>query len=142
MTQALFTAFASGGGNKQLVARNCAINTRPITIDNAINAPVKRGALVYGATPDAVFLAPVHTTGQPAATDLIFIMADDIDLTGAAADVKCNVFITGEFVEETVWAACDATLSAAEKLAIKELLIRQGINLVSAAYGGNTETPV
>src|SRR5437762_3158503 len=111
MAEQLMSSTTDGGGAKQLVARNCAMNTRPILIDNAVDAPLLRGAVLFAANQDAAML-PVAHGSLPASTDVVVILADDIDITDAAADVKACGFITGEFVEETVWAANNANLDA------------------------------
>ena len=141
MTQELMQAWVSGGGTKQLVARNGDFVTMPITLDNAINAPVLRGALLKASAPDQPFVLCDTGAGMPADTDVLALAADDIDLTGAAADVLANAFVSGEFVKETVVAASKATLLAADIVTIQELGMKRGIFLVSSLYGGNSETP-
>lgn len=125
--------FTAGGVNKQLIARNTPLATRPILLDNAINAPVKAGCVVFAATVEGPFVQA--TTGTlPAATDVVAIVAQDIDLTGAAADVPHVGYVgPGEFVKGTVVAAC-AALDAASILAVEEALLARGMNLVTAAY--------
>src|SRR4051812_7109202 len=102
MTQELMQAFVGGGGNKQLVARNGSLKTKPITLDNAINALVKRGALLRATGWDQPFVLVNTGAAMPAATDVVAVASDDIDLTGAPADVVVNAFVAGEFIKESV----------------------------------------
>ena len=143
MTQELMQAFVGGGGNKQLVARADAdFKTKAITLDNAINAAVKRGALIRATGWDQPFVLVDTGAGMPAATDVVAVVADDIDLTGAAADVVVNAFVAGEFIKESVFAASKGTILAADKVTLEEYLSGRQIWLVHTMYGANTESLV
>ena len=141
MAEQLFQTFTAGGGNKQLVARHTPLATRPVLLDNAINAPLKSGAVLFAATVAGPFA--LATTGTlPAATDVVAILAHDIDLTGAAADVLANGYVgPGEFSKEVVLAA-SAALDAPSILAVEEALLSRGMNLVHLVYGSNSESAV
>jgi hypothetical protein len=114
---------------KQLFARNTEVKARHCTL--AAGTAYKRGCLVFAATPDANF-TQVLTAALPAATDLLGIVTEDVDATGGA--LKAAIYTSGEYVADAVWAASGA-IDAAGKLAATEAGMRQGINLIPAAYG-------
>lgn len=138
MPEKLMNFPADSAGNPQLIARAGHMNTRAALLDDAINATVKRGCIMFAADAEPATVWTRATTGTlPAATDIIGILADTVTPVTAQGDLKCNVFTQGEFVEDTVWAASLA-LDAPSKLALREACLKQGINLVKALYGQST----
>lgn len=126
------TALTAGGPPKQLIARNTPLATRPILLDNA-GGVYKAGCVVFAASVAGPFVKA--TTGTlPADTDVVAIVSQEIDLTGASADTPHVGYVgPGEFIKETVFAAC-AALDASALLAVEEALLKRGMNLVHSAY--------
>lgn len=127
-----FTAFVGGAVAKQLIARHTPLATRPLLLDNA-GGLYTEGCVVFAPTIAGPFVKA--TTGSlPAETDVVAIVSQTIDLTLAAADTLHIGYVgPGEFVRETVLAAC-AALDAPSALALEETLIKRGMNLVHSAY--------
>jgi hypothetical protein len=135
--QELMQVPVAGGGISQLVARASAIRTRPISLVQGV--AYKRGMLVYAADLDSNFSKVTHTTAIPAATDVIAVVPEDFDLSAAGAPDKNTGWFSGEFVESKVFGTTDGTLSAGEKSTLRELLLKQGINLVVSGYNDVTD---
>lgn len=130
------SALTAGGPPKQLIARHTPLATRPLLLDNA-GGVYKAGCIVFAATIAGPFVKAV-TALMPAATDVVAIVSQEIDLTAAAADTLHIGYVgPGEFCRETVFANSGA-MDAAALLAIEELLISRGMNLVTLAYADAT----
>lgn len=126
------SALTAGGPPKQLIARHTPLATRPLLLDNA-GGIYTEGCVVYAATTAGPFVK-VATALLPLATDVVAIVSQTIDLTLAAADTLHIGYVgPGEFVRETVFAAC-AALDAPGLLAVEEALLSRGMNLVKSAY--------
>lgn len=141
--ESLFPAVTAGGGVPQLIARDCQINMLNCIIDDALNKTLKRGTIISGAGPGAVFVLPTHAA-MPAATDILAIVAEETVLATGAGDRTVGCYITGEFIRETVKAAtvaASATIDDTDMTTLHEALIRQGANLVTMAYGDLTDVP-
>lgn len=123
----------AGGENRQLIARNSDVRTRPILLTDGADYP--RGCLVFAATPEAQFVK-VATGAMPAATDLIAIVSEAIDTTDIVEEngVKHVAYFAGEFVKDTVFRASADDLTAANILTLEEAMLRQGFNLVAERY--------
>lgn len=131
--QQLSTTKTSSDKLRQLIARNSAIDSRPCVLDAGVL--YKRGCLVFGADPNAVFVK-VANGALPAATDIIGIVTDEVDLSvDGAADSKAEIYTKGEFDYDTVFTMSSDDLEAADVLAVVEACIKQGINLIEEAYG-------
>jgi hypothetical protein len=128
------TAFTGGAVAKQLIARHTPLATRPLLLDNA-GGLYTEGCVVFAATVDGPFVKAT-TLAMPADTDVVAIVSQTIDLTAAPADTLHIGYVgPGEFVRETVLAAC-AALDAPSAKALEEALLKRGMNLVHSAYAG------
>lgn len=119
---------------ESLIVRNSDVRSMPVLLLEGIDYP--RGCLVYGATPDAIWVK-VATGAMPGAGDLIGVvpeklLAANIDNN---AGVRHLVYITGELSLDTVFNNSTDDLDAADVLALKEVAIRQGLHFVKELYG-------
>lgn len=125
MAQALLSTPSAGGENKQLFAHAGNVHDRPAVLN--AGAVYLRGCLVYAADQEADFVK-VANGALPAATDIIGIVADDVDAT--AEDTDAVIYVAGEFFHDTVFRASSDDLTAADVKAVIESCLHQGINIV------------
>jgi hypothetical protein len=135
MPESFGITFSDATVNKQLIARHTPLTTRPCLLTG--NIAYKAGAVVQAATTAGPFVK--STTGAlPAATDVVGIVSQDIDLSGGLPNTLHNMYVgPGEFIRETVLAA-SAALDAASILAVEEALVARAMNLVTSAYADAT----
>lgn len=138
MPQSLgITALVAGGDPSRLLfaSRSNAEQYRPALLDNAGGA-YPAGTIVFAANADpATVWVKAANGGLPAATDIIGVVTEAIDTTGEAADVKHFVGVGNlELIEQALWNATGGSLNAGDKTALREAMLRQGINLRNAAY--------
>lgn len=129
------TALTAGGVNKQLIARHTELATRGILLTGGV--PYLRGCIVHAASVAGPFIKSVTAT-MPAETDVVAIVAQDIDLTALGNTQHIGYVGPGEFVKGTVFAA-SGVMDAPSLLLIDEALVKRGMNLVRAAYDDVTD---
>lgn len=117
----------------QLFARACEPETRPCLLADGVN--YKRGCVIFAADQDAEFAQVAHGS-IPAATDVVGVVAEDIDCSGASDSTKHVMYVgPASFVYQTLGNASKDDLTAADWKALIEVMISKGMNVVSAAYG-------
>ena len=134
MVEQLMTVQSAASRPKQLFARNGEYATMPILVDDAINATLLRGALLFAPTPAGPFVQVKDTALPNLTTDVIVVLGHDLTLVAAGGDLKAVGYMgPGEFIKETVQQA-SAPLSDANLVTVMEALILRSINLVHSAY--------